>query len=44
VSPIDFSRSGELIERSLESTRHWLPTTRPEVGKAELLEPHRDCG
>ncbi|MFL0286616.1 patatin-like phospholipase family protein [Mycobacterium sp. SMC-21] len=44
VSPIDFSRSGELIERSLESTRHWLPTTRPEVGQAELLEPHRDCG
>lgn len=44
VSPIDFSRSGELIERSLESTRRWLPTTRPEVGQAELLEPHRDCG
>ncbi|WP_071286195.1 patatin-like phospholipase family protein [Mycolicibacterium llatzerense] len=43
VSPVDFSRSAELIERSLQSTRRWLPTTRPEVGQAELLEPHRDC-
>jgi NTE family protein len=42
VSPVDFSRSAELIERSLESTRHWLPTDCSQVRQAELLEPHRD--
>ncbi|MDR3659425.1 MAG: patatin-like phospholipase family protein [Mycobacterium sp.] len=42
VSPIDFSRSAELIERSLRSTRRWLPTDCSQVRQAELLKPHRD--
>lgn len=41
-SPIDFSRSAMLIERSHQSTRRWLSTRRRVTGQADLLEPHRD--
>lgn len=41
VSPIDFSRSAQLIDRSHDSTREWLATRRPVLGQAALLEPHR---
>jgi NTE family protein len=43
VSPVDFSRSGELIDRSLTSTRRWLPTDYAAGQQADLLMPHRDC-
>lgn len=42
VSPVDFSRSGDLIERSLAATRRWLPADRTGVRQSELLLPHRD--
>jgi NTE family protein len=42
VSPVDFSRSATLIERSHDSTRRWLSTRHRATGQAELLEPHRD--
>jgi len=42
VSPIDFSRSDELIDRALASTRDWLQTGLRGVGQAYLLRPHRD--
>ena len=42
VSPVDFSRSAELIDRSLNSTRHWLPTDRTGTRQSEVLEFHRD--
>lgn len=41
VSPADFSRSGELIERSHRSTREWLSSRHPAVGQGALLRPHR---
>jgi NTE family protein len=41
VSPADFSRSAELIERSHDATRGWLSTWHPGPGQAALLEPHR---
>ncbi|KZS82292.1 alpha/beta hydrolase [Mycobacterium kansasii] len=41
VTPIDFSHTTRLIERSHDSTREWLATRRPVVGQAALLAPHR---
>jgi NTE family protein len=41
VSPVDFSRSAELIGRSYASARKWLAAPRPETGQAALLAPHR---
>ena len=41
-SPIDFSRSASLIERSHQSTRQWLSTRHRVTRQADLLEPHRD--
>lgn len=41
VSPVDFSHSAELIERSYAATRKWLAAHRPETGQAELLALHR---
>lgn len=41
VSPIDFSHTTRLIERSHDSTREWLASSRPTVGQADLLAPHR---
>lgn len=41
VSPIDFSHTARLIERSHDSTREWLASSRPTVGQADLLAPHR---
>ena len=43
ISPYDFSRAHELIERAAESTRRWLQTgglTRPSIPGA--LRPHVD--
>lgn len=42
VSPVDFSRSAELIDRAHESSREWLQSDRTGVGQAYLLTPHRD--
>jgi NTE family protein len=42
VSPVDFSHSASLIERSRDSTRDWLSTRHRVTGQADLLEPHRD--
>jgi NTE family protein len=42
VSPVDFSQSGSLIERSHDSTRRWLSKHHRVTGQADLLEPHRD--
>ncbi|OBJ87432.1 alpha/beta hydrolase [Mycobacterium gordonae] len=41
VSPIDFSQSAQLIQRSQAATREWLSTRHPVTGQAALLEPHR---
>lgn len=41
VSPVDFSRAGELIERSYEAAHRWLAKPRLETGQAVLLAPHR---
>ncbi|WP_407684855.1 patatin-like phospholipase family protein [Mycobacterium sp. HUMS_1102779] len=41
ISPIDFTHSVQLIERSHASTREWLATRHPVAGQAALLEPHR---
>lgn len=41
ISPIDFSHSGSLIERSHAATREWLSSRHPVTGQAALLEPHR---
>ncbi|MGD9620757.1 MAG: patatin-like phospholipase family protein [Mycolicibacterium sp.] len=41
ISPIDFSQSASLIERSHAATRHWLSARHPVNGQAALLEPHR---
>lgn len=40
LSPIDFSRSGDLIDQSHQATREWLESSRPRSGQAALLEPH----
>lgn len=43
VSPADFSRSGELVERALRSTREWLDAPRvPD--QASQLALHRHAG
>jgi NTE family protein len=42
VSPVDFSQSASLIERSLDSTRRWLSKRHRASGQADLLKPHRD--
>ncbi len=41
VSPVDFSQSAELIERSYAAARTWLATPRPHTGQASLLALHR---
>lgn len=41
ISPIDFSHSASLIERSRAATRQWLTTSHRTTGQAALLEPHR---
>lgn len=41
ISPIDFTHSVQLIERSHASTREWLATRHPVAGQAALLGPHR---
>jgi NTE family protein len=42
VSPVDFSQSASLIERSRDSTRHWLSKSHRVTGQADLLKLHRD--
>ncbi|WP_326545545.1 patatin-like phospholipase family protein [Mycolicibacterium sp. ND9-15] len=41
ISPVDFSHSAELVERSHTGTREWLAKPRPTTGQAALLAPHR---
>ena len=41
ISPVDFSRSASLIERSHRATQEWLPKRHRVTGQAALLEPHR---
>lgn len=41
ISPVDFSRAGELIERSETANRDWLAKPRATTGQAALLAPHR---
>ncbi len=41
ISPVDFSHSASLIERSHAATRQWLAAGHCIVGQAALLEPHR---
>ena len=41
ISPVDFSRSASLIERSHRATQEWLPARHRVTGQAALLEPHR---
>lgn len=41
VSPVDFSHSAQLIERSYATARKWLSAPRPQTGQADLLAPHR---
>ncbi|HEU4568446.1 MAG TPA: patatin-like phospholipase family protein [Marmoricola sp.] len=43
VSPADFSRSGELVERALASTRDWLDAPRV-ADQASQLALHRHAG
>ena len=40
VSPVDFSHSALLIERSHSATQRWLPAHHRVTGQAALLEPH----
>ena len=42
VSPVDFSQSASLIERSRDSTRRWLSRRHRVTGQADLLKPHHD--
>jgi len=41
ISPVDFSHSASLIERSHSLTLRWLPAHHRVTGQAALLEPHR---
>ncbi|WP_343602845.1 patatin-like phospholipase family protein [Mycobacterium sp.] len=41
ISPIDFTHTAQLIERSHTATREWLATRHPVTGQAALLAPHR---
>ncbi|MGH2727283.1 MAG: patatin-like phospholipase family protein, partial [Actinomycetota bacterium] len=40
VSPTDFRRTGELIERAQDQTREWLDAGPPATGQAESIRPH----
>ncbi|HEY9265137.1 MAG TPA: patatin-like phospholipase family protein [Mycobacterium sp.] len=40
ISPVDFSHSASLIERSRAATREWLSVRHPATDQAELLKPH----
>jgi NTE family protein len=40
-SPVDFSHSASLIERSHRATQQWLRASHRGTGQAALLEPHR---
>ncbi len=41
TSPADFSRSTELIDRSLHASRNWLAAEHPLVGQRTAMELHR---
>jgi NTE family protein len=41
ISPVDFSHSASLIERSHSLTQRWLPGHHRVTGQAALLEPHQ---
>jgi NTE family protein len=41
VSPVDFSHSARLVERSHNATREWLASRHRFTGQAALLEPHQ---
>ncbi len=41
TSPVDFSHSASLIERSHRVTQKWLRARHRATGQAALLEPHR---
>lgn len=43
VSPVEFSRSGELIDRARRATRRWLDADRAADQSRDLL-PHRHAG
>ena len=43
VSPVDFGRSGELIDRARRATRRWLDTDRAPDQARDLM-PHRHGG
>lgn len=43
VSPVDFARSGELIDRARRATRRWLDADRADDQSRDLL-PHRHGG
>ena len=43
VSPVDFARSGELIDRARRATRRWLDADRA-VDQSRDLMPHRHGG
>jgi NTE family protein len=43
VSPVDFARSGELIDRARRATRRWLDADRANDQSRDLL-PHRHGG
>jgi NTE family protein len=43
VSPVDFARSGELIDRARRATRRWLDRERASDQSRDLL-PHRHGG
>ncbi|TDZ78643.1 NTE family protein RssA [Mycobacteroides salmoniphilum] len=42
ISPIDFSQSGELIDRARQQTLRWLLMPRFKINQADLLEHHHD--
>ncbi|QCH26293.1 patatin-like phospholipase family protein [Mycobacteroides salmoniphilum] len=42
ISPIDFSHSGELIDRARQQTLRWLLMPRFKINQADLLEHHHD--
>jgi NTE family protein len=44
VSPVDFSHSAELIDRSYEASTRWLEEDHPPVGQAAFLGAHDHDG
>ncbi len=40
VSPVDFSRSEELIERAYNASTRWLDEDHPPFGQARFMGPH----